>query len=333
MKRSPYAVEFLSGLVLLFAFTHLVFATRLNATEPPITDLAFAPDATEIVAVSQLGVRVLNWPELQPQRAFDSSAANLHCIAFSPNGKLLAVGGGNPSEQGIVEIFSWPAGEKMKTINEHEDSVMSIAWLSDSQLFTAGLDRQIHRCEVAPQQTIGPTPTHARATINQLEGHSRGVTSLGLLNDNTTLVSAGDDQSLRVWNASTGELLRSLSQHTKPIHAVVVRPGEIGLPMVATAADDRTIRFWQPTIGRMVRYIRLTSEPLDVAWTNDGTQIVAACADGHVRVVDPTQVVVMQDIPAIDGWAYSIAVHPSDRGIAVAGSAGQIKRIVLTEFN
>ena len=55
--------------------------------------------------------------------------------------------------------------------------------------------------------------------------------------------------------------------------------------------------------------------------------IVVACADGHVRLIDPEEVEVTQDIPALDGWAYSIAVHPTDGQIVVGGVAAGLLRI------
>ena len=97
--------------------------------------------------------------------------------------------------------------------------------------------------------------------------------------------------------------------------------------MVASAARDKTIRFWQPTIGRMVRYIRLDSEPLNIAWTNNGDRILATCADGHLRVIDPIELTITQDLQATDGWAYAIAVHPHDESVAIGGINGQIRRI------
>ena len=136
-----------------------------------------------------------------------------------------------------------------------------------------------------------------------LEGHSRSIRALCLLEDNTTLLSAGTDQSVRVWDLKSGKLIRSMNQHIKPIHALAMRPGVDGLPMIASTAGDRTIRFWQPTVGRMVRYVRLDAEPLDIAWLSDGSRIVASCVDGRIRVVDPDEVKVTKTIQSIDGWA------------------------------
>ena len=67
----------------------------------------------------------------------------------------------------------------------------------------------------------------------------------------------------------------------------------------------------------MVRYVRLEAEPLDIAWLNDGTNIAAGNVDGHIRINDADRVEVIQDIPAVDGWAYALAVHPSDGSLLV----------------
>ena len=127
----------------------------------------------------------------------------------------------------------------------------------------------------------------------------------------------------------SAKLIRSLSQHTKPVHALALRLAEGGLPMVASASGDRTIRFWQPTIGRMVRYVRLDAEPLNIAWLSDGSRLVASCVDGHIRIVDANEVKVVQNLPAIKGWAYAIAVHPSDASVVVGGSDSQLRRVLV----
>ena len=303
---------------LLWCVLVAVWSVEADAVEPPITAIAFAPNAKWVVTASQQGVRVRNWPDLKVVKAVDAFAANLHCLAFSPGGTMLAVGGGNPAEVGIVEVFTWPELRSVATVMEHQDSATTVRWLDDSKWFSAGLDRDVLLCDLQEE-----------SVVKKFSGHSRAVAGIALLPGKQFLVSAGDDQSVRVWNLASGQMIRSLNQHTKPIRAIAVRPRADGLPMVATAAADRTIRFWQPTIGRMVRYVRLPSEPLDIAWTPDGGLIAASCADGHVRVVDPAEVKVILDEATFDGWAYAIAMHPETRQCAIGGSAGQLKVVDL----
>lgn len=288
-----------------------------SAQRPPITAAAFAPDRAAVVAVSQMGIQIYGWPTLHRQRTIQAAAPNLHCIAFAPGAQQLAIGGGYPSERGVVQVFSWPEGQAIATYDDHLDSVRSLVWQDDATLVSASIDHEIKVWNMQTKQN----------PILTLRGHSRDVNAICLLQNGKTLVSAGADQSLRVWDLASGDLLRSLNQHTKPVYALAVRPGSEGLPMVASAAADRTIRFWQPTIGRMVRYVRLKSEPLNIAWTADGTRIVAACSDGHVRTIDPIDVKVTLDQDAMDGWVYAIAVHPQDQTVVVGGTNGQMRRM------
>jgi WD40 repeat protein len=302
----------------VFFFVALILAAiPVSATEPPVTAVAFAPDGKSVVAASQVGLQVFRWPELRRERTIKASASNLHCLAFSPDGKRLAVGGGYPSEEGIVEVYSWPAGKSVSTFNGHDDSVRSVAWPTASKLLTASIDREIKLWDLEKEDNA----------LLTYSGHSRSVEAVSLLKDGKTLVSAGVDQSVRVWDLESAQLIRSLNQHTGAVHALALRPAEGGLPMVASAAGDRTIRFWQPTIGRMVRYLRLDAEPLDIVWLNDGSRIVAACVDGRIRVIDADEVTVTQTLPAIEGWAYAIAVHPSDGSVVVGGQDGNLARV------
>ncbi|MEL6898817.1 MAG: hypothetical protein AAFP90_22185, partial [Planctomycetota bacterium] len=204
-----------------------------SANKPPITDIVFAPDGESIVAASQLGVQQFRWPDLSLENTLDVSTPNLHCLAFSPSGQYLAVGGGRPSEEGVVEVYSWPQREFVARFDDHDDSIRSLVWRDDTTLLTASLDRDIK------QWQLGTT-----AIANRFSGHSRGVNSLCLLSDGKTLVSAGADQSLRVWDLESTKLQRSLNQHTKSVRALALRPGKDGLPLVASAAGDRLVRLW-----------------------------------------------------------------------------------------
>ena len=78
----------------------------------------------------------------------------------------------------------------------------------------------------------------------------------------------------------------------------------------------------------MMRFARLPSPPLSLAWTRDGAVIVTACRDGRLRVIDPSTVEILEDLPALDGVAHSLAVAP-DGTILVGGENGQLRRVRL----
>ena len=292
----------------------LLMTTGLWSQSPPVTDIAFAPGGKWLLACSQEGLKIFSWPDLKLQKTVEASFVNLHCLEFSPDGKLLAVGGGNPAEKGVVEVFSWPACVSRMKLTEHGDSVISLVWQGNKNLVSASLDRSLILWDITSKKT--------RRTF---QGHSRGVRAACILKSGE-LVTGGQDQSVRVWNVESGELIRSLNQHSKPLHSIAVCPVVGPRQMVATAAGDRTIRFWQPTIGRMMRYIRLPSEPLDIKWLGE-SRMVASCVDGHARVIDTENVKITREIPVVQGWAYAVAVHPDGAGVALGGSNGRLCRL------
>ncbi len=299
-----------------------LLAACAGAAEPPITALAFTPDAGAVVVGSQAGLVVRSWPDLQQQRKIATQLVNVLDLAFSPNGKFLAVAGGHPAEEGLVELFDWPGGESIQIYSGHRDSVAAIVWTSNSTFATASLDREIILWE-----------TTSKKPVRRLRGHSRGVTALCYLANEQLLISAGIDRNLRVWEAASGKLVRSLNNHTKEVHQLATRPRTSaphtsGLAMAASVGDDRTVRLWQPSIGRMVRFAQLDAAPLAVAWLPDGSRIAVTTTAGDLQLIDPDTVEIVQKISAVEGWAYSLAAHPTDGSLLVGGQNGQLRRII-----
>ena len=286
-------------------------------TAPPVTVIRFAPDGQSCVAGSQAGLVQYAWPSLTRLRHFDVDVENIHDMRFSPDGAVLAVSGGIPAVEGRVAFFEWPSGVSVHLSSDHDDAIMGIAWRNNQQFASAGLDRRLLTCRFADGFGV----------IRQFNGHSRGVTTVTWIE--SLLVSAGIDQSLRVWDTRTGQVVRTLNNHTQRVNQLARRPGKHALPMVASASDDRTVRFWQPTIGRLVRFVKLSSVPLDLAWLPTGATLVVATADGYIHAVDPDTARLMISRMAVDGRAYSIAAAPDGRHVAVGGRHGQIRCVRL----
>ena len=301
----------------------------VTAAKPSVTAVAFVPDGRSVVVASQAGLKVVEWPTLKLSRTLETSLAQIHDVAFSRDGRFLAVAGGRPAESGRCEILRWPSGERVAASGGHDNLVYSVAWQSDGKAYaTASLDRT---CRVVSFRVPADKTTDLIGA--RLEGHSRAVLAAGFLPGSGQLLTAGVDQSIRVWKTTGAQptIVRALENHTEAVHDLAVRPQEEGaLPVIASVGEDMTVRLWQPTIGRLMRFARLGRVvPLAVDWAANGQTIVVACDDGHVRLIDPDTVEVVADLPAIDGWAYALAVHPDGRQVVVGGENAAIKRVVL----
>ncbi|MCA9142102.1 MAG: hypothetical protein H6821_15805 [Planctomycetaceae bacterium] len=302
----------------ILSIASLLLASKLAAAEPPITAAAFTPDGKAVVVGSQKGLSVYDWPELAELRSLTTGLAHVHDLVFSPDGLTLAAVGGQPAEEGRIELINWPQAKIMHQQSVGEDLLYRVAWDERSKsLATAGPDHGITLLDGSAM------------IVRQVEGHSRDVMSIGFLPDGH-FVSGSRDNTIRVWASPSNELVRTLNNHTNEIHDIAVRLNSPEPPFViASSSADRTVRFWWPVRGRLMRFAKLPSPALDIEWTPNGEGLVAVCADGHLRVIDPNSVEVTLDIEVDSGWLYTLAVAPDGASAFVGGSGGLMQAVKI----
>ena len=286
-----------------------------DATSAPITCMAITRDGERLIDGSQSGVRIRTWDGLRIEKLMPPSCLQIHDLRLSPDESSLVVVGGNPAEHAVVEMYSWP---ELKTVwkKTFSDDVMYSATFSLTKkwLAVAGHDHRVYLLD-----------TSSGDIIRIMTGHSKPVTGVVFLPDGNVLMSCSVDQTIRVWNAQDGTVVRSLTNHTQAVNELVPSTRRIEpLSMVASVSDDRTIRFWQPTIGRMVRFKRLKSPVTAAAWSTGGQRVFAGTRDGHLHgvTVDSLETSSIADIA--DGRIYCVATHPSGSTIAVGTSNGNV---------
>jgi len=74
-----------------------------------------------------------------------------------------------------------------------------------------------------------------------------GVIGLSLSRDGKTLVAAGTDGIIRVWDVASGQMQRTLTGHTNSIYKAEFSPNE---KLIASSSRDTTARIWDFATGR-----------------------------------------------------------------------------------
>jgi WD40 repeat protein len=296
----------------------LLFAcAKLSAA--PVTALVYSPSGAVLVAAVGEEVLVRDPATGAAVEAIPAAGMRVAALAFSPDGKLLAVGGGTPGEKGEVRLLAWPEKKWLGSFVADSDMITSVAFSRDGQrLATACADHlgRVHAIEAGGQRLGVPLV---------LTGHSGSVQAVAFSPDGALVVTASLDRSVKVWSAAEGKLQRSLGQHTDAIQALAFRPAAAGPPQCATAGDDRTVRIWQPGIGRMMRIVRAHEGPiLALAFAPDGRSLFSAGQEGIVRQFDAESDAVLVQWQASTDWIHHLAISPDGRRVATGDWAGKI---------
>ena len=292
----------------------------------PVTAIAISPDGLAVTG-SQSGLQIYEFRPRGPVASrllMKTALTEIQVIRFSPDGKLLAVAGGTPAEAGVIEIFQWQTVTRNQSMNPlrmecHADVIMDVAWsASGNRLVTAALDNTWQVLQFSGDAS-------RLMSLRKIEGHSLGVMSVNYISDELVL-TASLDSTIRLWNESTGTLLRTLKNHRSDVYSTSVRPPdkETVLPLLASVSKDRTVRLWQPTIGRMVRFVQLDSIPLAVQWLQNGSRLVVACQDGTIRFIDPETIEVRRSCQAASARLWSMGVTRNGGNVLAGGADGRL---------
>lgn len=200
-------------------------------------------------------------------------ADRVTAIDFSPDGTVLAVGGGLPSRSGTITLVEVASGNVVREFDQpHSDVVLNVRFSPDGKLLAScGTDRFMKTFAV-----------DTGTVVRNFEGHTHHVQSVAWSADGRTLVTAGSDLALKVWNAGTGEQLRTIGGFGKEVTGVRF----LGLgTVVAASSGDRNVHLKNSADGGAVRQLGGFADfvyAVDVSW--DGRVIAAGGLDGILRV-------------------------------------------------
>ncbi|TFK27903.1 WD40 repeat-like protein [Coprinopsis marcescibilis] len=156
--------------------------------------------------------------------------------------------------------------------------------------------------------------------ILQLKGHTLYVTSVAFTPDCKHVVSGSWDNTIRIWDAATGQGVREpLRGHNGWIWSVAVSADS---QRIVSGSDDHTVRIWDARTRQEVAPspLRGSTYPLSVAISPDGSRIVAGSADGMIHVWDAeTGESTIPPLKGHEDWVRSVVISPDGNRI-VSGS-------------
>jgi WD40 repeat protein len=260
----------------------------------PQPSVAWSPDG-KAVAIERFGLFDPNTG--QRIRALDAGAG-LSALAFSPDCKQVAIGGGG------VQLYDTANGKKTHTLEESPGagpaSFHSVTWSPDGRSLALvyqypSAENGLRAVEVATGRRAPALAEYERAgawspdgktfaavargqvhlldaptlrVVRTLEGNTGGATGLAWSDDGKLLASCGHD-GIRVWLAETGKLLWRNDQRT-----LQLAWSPSGGRLATTDSQSKgAVRTWEGPTGKLLREVPLQSQGL--AWSPDSQALVA----------------------------------------------------------
>jgi WD40 repeat protein len=330
-----------------------------SATTPlgssAITTAAFVPSGSGVLVGTKDGAARIVTPT--GVHSLDTGFTTwVNGAAFSPDGKLLAVGGSN----GTIALFDAGSVTRLGTV-AGSSPVTGLAWTKEGQaLLVAAADGVLRSFPVSrraisagggPIFSVGYDRSGQRmvfastGSTGQLVSHRSGASvpfplpaSLGRP-DGTSAVSP--DGHLSVAGSSSGKVAlvgdgvsTVLTGASDVIESLAFSPsGQV----VAAASDDGRVHLWDVRDPRSpVTLPALGSGGLaaSVAFSPDGHLLAAASVDKHVHlweVSDPAHARTLASPGGFDNYAWSVAFSPDSRTLAAGGADDTVRLWDVTD--
>jgi WD40 repeat protein/serine/threonine protein kinase len=203
--------------------------TSLNGHKGGVIYCTFSPDATLLASSGEDGIVYLWDLKTQTHQTIFQSAEPVKRVLFSPDGKLLAAAVWVDEKSSTVNLYS------LIDKNPQKLNTTNILQINNIQFSRTGKF-------LAASGLEGNLFLWSQATgITQLIGHKGIVSAISFSPDEMSLVSGGQDKTIRTWSTQTGTEISVYKGHVGGIRALCFSHSG---KFLASASGDKTVQIW-----------------------------------------------------------------------------------------
>jgi WD40 repeat protein len=317
------------GLLKIWSLTRGTNPVTIRGIEARLQSMRWTRDHKWLLAA--------NWGELKLfERDAADNARNLpanftsRTLSWRSDNRHLAI-----NHRETCEVWDTRSKQLVFRVRAHQadvfwkPGVQTVAFSHNGKfLATAGMDKSIKiwdaesRAEVNDLHDVYEEEGHGHFRpqthfeLKCLRGHADTVCSLDWSPDDTRLVTAGADGSVRVWDAAAGKQKFTLVKSGPPVQSVAwSHDGQL----VASGGDDKTVTIWNVESRRLVFSLTGHPQPIkSIAWSPDSQRLISA-GQGAFKIWNLATGALERDLPFPTTDRPVCAWSPDGRRLAIAG--------------
>ena len=236
-----------------------------------VSRLAFTPDQKKIVSAG--ADRIIRVWDIATGRTVQTLYGHtgrhnngiINSLAVSPDGQLLAAAGyfSYRSAEGSmyygIRIYDLQAGKLVRFLPGHTSEVTFLEFSRNGDRLISGSTSEAAVWSVADGRRL-----------QQLKADD-GMNMARLTPDGARMVTVGDDKVIRVWDVTSGKLIKSLKGHTERVTSL-----DVSKDTIVSAGEDGAVRLWSSVSGELMRTFKAPEYGgLEVAFGPDGAWLYA----------------------------------------------------------
>ena len=294
------------------------------AMQESVRGLAFTSDGSVLAGAGgdteDFAIHVWDVASGQEISTLRGHSGIIWSVAFSPDDRMLA----SVSSDGTARIWDWRSGDLLKTL-DFPDQVGSVSFSPNGQTLAVGGLDDLQTLHAA----IWIFSTGSWKPLLKIPEYVN-ITAMSYSPNGRLLVGGGASRNVQVWRTSDGTSMFTLN-HANPVLDVAISP-DSSIAAAATCGvtlDDQctegSVWLWDLSTGKLVN--RLAGFPdvvENVAFSVDGSALIAASRDGTLRVYDTSgyEIQYEADPPGGNGV---MTLSPHGDLLASGGSNGEVR--------